>query len=211
MDTFKDFELSASPQEQATFVETVENRLTDGWTRGTEYERRGGPENDLTCFACDARGDRRAATLWLAKKGEDLLYISNIVPLAGGQLSYSQYNAILDEFVEAYAQPVADLLGLSLFTTPGTFEVGEVLSEAAHHSLLRFSGAANKSTGSSHPNDRARWIEFLTRAHRDETLLTGPELFRFLTEKEAWPPDIARELEREFEFAAELLSSYDRG
>ena len=40
------------------------------------------------------------------------------------------------------------------------------ISEPAAAALRRFSGAANKSTGASHPSDQARWFAFIVAMHR---------------------------------------------
>jgi hypothetical protein len=76
--------------------------------------------------------------------------------------------------------------------------------------LHRFSAAANKSTGSSHPCDEERWLEFVTAAHREKAALDASTLEQWLREGEGWPEDIASELAVDYEKARSLLSYYEK-
>ncbi len=69
----------------------------------------------------------------------------------------------------------------------------------------RFSVAANKSTGASHPLDRRRWIDVILTSHKSGRQLDECLLSRSLRERGGWSPDRASDLAGEYEFALELL------
>jgi hypothetical protein len=139
----------------------------------------------------------------------EVLYVANIVPKEYGDLSYEQYNAIAREFYERFAEPVADGLGLESHITSGTESITEYASEETIEKLKSFSVGANKSTGSSHPADRQRWLDFLIAAHEEDARLNSDILTRWLRSKGGWPEDKAHDLAIEYTFGRELLEAYD--
>ena len=79
------------------------------------------------------------------------------------------------------------------------------ISENSLKKLKLFSIAANKSTGSAHPLDKKRWLDFLISIHHEHRNLNSSQLQRWLIEVENWPEDIAVDLSIEYEFAMNLL------
>lgn len=79
-------------------------------------------------------------------------------------------------------------------------------SEQHYQTLFeRFSGAANKSSGRSHPADEARWLKFIRAAHRSGEPPSRSEVYEWLVARD-WDVDTARELSNEYEFGIELLN-----
>ena len=89
--------------------------------------------------------------------------------------------------------------------TSNKISVGSVAGDEVEKALVRFSNLANKSTGSSHPLDRKRWLEFLILAHEAGSDLHADLIIRSLVEL-GWSEGKAIELGIEFEFAEDLLS-----
>lgn len=145
-------------------------------------------------------------TLWQHEEG---YYVPNIVPLESGQLSHSQYNAILDDFVENIASDVAAKHGFKISTTSGHQSIEDWVSEDAAIKLRRFSSAANKSTGASHPADERRWFDFIVSVHRSGQRLDADQLARWLHEADGWDERTAHDLAGRFEGAVALLKFYD--
>ena len=87
---------------------------------------------------------------------------------------------------------------------PVIVEVGPEIARL----LVQFSGAANQSSGSSHPADFKRWATFLVTVHRSGKRLDNDLLYATLREQ-GWPKEKASDLVSEFEFARELLSIAD--
>jgi hypothetical protein len=85
---------------------------------------------------------------------------------------------------------------------PRSPEVAEALNS--------FSKSANKNTGSSHPRDLERWLNFLILSYRKGKILDTNTLTRWLTEQERWPEDQAGVLADQYEFGLKLLREYDK-
>ncbi len=137
-------------------------------------------------------------------------HVTNVVPTESSELAYDEYNGILNEFCHRLVRPVADELGISVELTKPQVEPEDVLSAEAARLLRTFSASANKSTWGSHPSDQERWMQFLVVAHKDQSDFGADLLRRFLIE-EGWSEDAATHLASEYEFARELLNTYDRG
>ncbi|SDD30431.1 hypothetical protein SAMN05216345_107359 [Cupriavidus sp. YR651] len=150
------------------------------------------------------------ATLWLMDIGPNL-QVSNIVPRKRSQFDKGTYNALLQSFVEEVARPALRGTSATLELTEPYISIYDCLSKDAAEKLGQFSFAANKSTGASHPMDKARWLSFLIAAHNDvERELTTEFLERWLVEAWDWPETVASELALEYDFAGDLLQAYDK-
>lgn len=163
---------------------------------------------DVLLFRCESSNDHPAAglTLWGTDDG---YYVPNIVPLTTGSLTYSEYNAVLADFIARVVEPVARLFGFAITTTEPKQVLDDWLSPDVAMKLRRFSGAANKSTGASHPMDERRWFDFLVAVHRSGDKLGADRLARWLHEAEGWDEESAHRLAGSFENALALLAHYD--
>ena len=150
--------------------------------------------------------DEVALVLWQEEYG---YRVANIVPRKAGELGIAKYNEVLQHFVTQVARPAAQLGGFAVDLTVAKQTVDDWLEAVPAASLRRFSGAANKSTGASHPKDQERWYDFLIDAHRTAARLGADQLVRWLVEVEDWPSETAHELAIEYEFARGLLQKYD--
>lgn len=146
-------------------------------------------------------------TLWGADEG---YYVSNIVPLETGSLTVAQYNAVLADFIARVAEPVAYKCDFAIETTQPNQVLEDWVSPDAAVKLRRFSAAANKSTGASHPLDEERWFDFLIAIHRAGDKLGPDRLVRWLHEAEGWDDDTAHKLAVDFENGLALLAHYDK-
>lgn len=165
-------------------------------------------DGDVIAFQRKADASLPAAglTLWSRADGYE---VSNIVPREVGQLGYTRYNALLQEFVALIAQPAAEASDFLVEVTSGNQSLEDVASPEVAAALRQFSGAANKSTGSTHPADRRRWMRFLILAHRSGRDLTADFVARWLREVDGWDDESAHNLSIQFEFAQDVLQAYD--
>ena len=164
---------------------------------------------DMMNFEREGVNDIEASVLTLWER-TDGFTVANIVPKEISELGVRGYNDVLNDFVSRVVVPASDE---SMFS----FELGkrercitDWTSHEAARALRRFSGTANKSTGSSHPSDQQRWFEFLFAVHRASGELDTHTLGRWLVEVDQWPAEVARDLTLEFEFGMALLKEYDR-
>ncbi|WP_247896624.1 hypothetical protein [Azospirillum argentinense] len=168
-----------------------------------------GPGEEIIAFHRDPGDGLKAVGLVLWSEPEGFK-VTNIVPRDVGELGIANYNWLLQDFIERLARPAAARTGFSVEVTAARQRLKDWMSSEAADALRRFSAAANKSTGSSHPLDRRRWLAFLMSAHRDATALDAEQLVRWLTEVEGWPGNVAHRLAVEYEFGRELLTTYDQ-
>lgn len=196
----------------SALVEALTSKLPVGWSRGRQREGRLNKVDptDGACFvfAGTAAPVIPGASLWLFPKDTNTAYVSNIVPSKSRQLSFDEYNAILARFNDRVVIPVAKQLGLSpTLSRAGEVGLRDFVSDASARALERFSTAANKSTGSSHPLDNRRWNDFIVAIHNNGDDLSADVLRRWLIE-DGWDPDSAMDLAIEYERGRDLLKQY---
>lgn len=213
LEVFQDLSLSGPASSRRALRKALLKHTAPPWRHAEETENQlptgTESESDILAFDRDASDSLPAATLFLWGR-PDGYKVSNIVPLQIGELGYRKYNAILKDFERRIAAPAAEQAAFEVKTTAALQSIDDWMRPKVASALRRFSAAANKSTGSSHPADRKRWLEFLVEAHAARIRLGADELARWLTEIEGWDDGHAFTLAVEYEFALELLSEYDR-
>jgi hypothetical protein len=212
LEVFQDLFLYGPAESRPALRQALLDRVAAPWSHDEKKEKQlikgAGSDADILAFQREEREGLAAATLTLWSRS-DGYKVTNIVPLEIGQLGYTKYNAILQDFEQQIATPAADQVGFQVKTTAARQSIDDWLSPKAAHALWLFSSAANKSTGSSHPLDRERWLQFLIEAHKSDGRLDTGTLARWLTEVEGWDDDHANELAIEYEFGLDLLRKYD--
>jgi len=176
--------------------------------RSAEVARNAVTSQDVLLFQRQ-EGDNFPAsglTLWGADDG---YYVPNIVPLQAGSLTFSQYNAVLADFVDRIAAPAAAKHHFRIETTSPRQSLEDWLSLDPRDKLRLFSTAANKSSGASHPADEGRWFDFIIAVHRSGDRLDAGRLARWLHEVESWDETSAHDLAGQYERSLALLARYD--
>ncbi len=139
---------------------------------------------------------------------EDAARVTNVVPVDKSELSYAEYNAIVDRFNELLISTGADI-GLQVDVGAESLDISDVLSPDAARALRDFSAGANRSTGAAHPMDAERWREFLVLAHMNNDKLGPSQLAQWLVEDERWGDEQAMDLSIQYESGRALLQAYD--
>jgi hypothetical protein len=148
-------------------------------------------------------------TLWLTMEEPDRLEVANILSEKKDALTYDDYNTLLDSFYRHAVAPAVAECGATVEISPPDVSLGDFIPQDLAEKLRRFSAAANKATGTVHPQDLQRWVDFLTEVHQRSCKLPPDMLGRWLEEEEHWPAETTWQLLEEYEFARELLSAYD--
>ena len=214
MKQFKNLEVTCPVEKQLAFVNAISANLPDHWHRDHDAESRleevdGASKDSWFAFTYEAKDGEPASRVSLVRENKRL-YVSNIVPLEFGQLSIDQYNRILDKFEDILRSHESTDSALSINVTSDKANINDWVSTSAGKLLERFSVCANMSTGSSHPNDFQRWVDFLIVVHKEGSSLSSEFLGQWLNEELGWPSDKARELASEYEFARDILRAYDQ-
>jgi hypothetical protein len=215
MQVFRELYIRGEPEQLAATAKIICDSVSGDWSRDTEVEERVRrktytSEGPTYCFKRNQNGLRRAARLFLLQKDDTLLWVSNIVPEELGQLSYSEYNAIMEEFVELFVRSAADQTGAQIELTKADEDLEDWMSPETAKKLRQFCWLANKSTGSGHPADKERWHDFIVSVHREGRDLDSTTLRRWLHASGEWDEEFSHMLAREYEFARELLARADK-
>ncbi len=168
-----------------------------------------GRRADIMAFRRDAVDATPAGILSLWGEGDELKVV-NIVPTEIGELGIHNYNVLLQDFFSRFVADAAAGLPLKIELTKPHQSLDDWMPEQAAQALRLFSAAANHSSGSSHPLDRARWYDFLVKVHGASHDLDSDRLARWLHEEGEWGLDAAHDLASEFEFAMGLLDHTPR-
>jgi hypothetical protein len=189
------------------FGELAEAAAIGGWARDRskdeELMRAGG--NARFTFTLTGHKSLPSAFLFLTQKSPCTLYVPNIVSPARDQLGYDEYNDILKSFSEGVLAPLQKHHPIDVKLSGTDIDLSAQLPEVVYQRLHHFSVTANKRTGSSHPLDQDRWMEFLIASDEEQAVLDPHTLARWLVEVEGWEPGQASRLAEEYEFGRELL------
>ncbi|GGZ32879.1 hypothetical protein [Asticcacaulis endophyticus] len=211
LEVFQDMTIRGPTPNKPALRAALVAAAVDPWSidleRSAAVARDAVTSDDVVLFRRDADQDHPGAglTLWGTQDG---YYVPNIIPLEMGSLSFTQYNAVLMDFITRIAAPVATKFGFTISTTEPLQTIDDWLTPDAALKLRRFSGAANKSSGASHPMDQRRWFDFLVAAHRGGNSPGPDRLARWLHEAEGWDEDSAHNLAGDFESSMALLAYY---
>jgi hypothetical protein len=214
MQVFRELLIRGEPEALTAMADAIRQSLAEGWTQDVSAERhlRSYPVNgkgNAFCFACCRRGRRPAATLFLVNKDPGTLFVSNIVPNDQRELSYAEYNGILEEFANHFVEPNAAKTHVRFEMSEPNVDLDQWLSDGAAEKLRLFSNKANKSTGASHPSDRERWYDFILAANQEGADLTASTIGRWLHEVGGWDQESAMKLAIEYAFGRGLLTYAD--
>jgi hypothetical protein len=205
---FKDMVLRGSIESRDAVVSALKAAATAPWRFDAEGSadaaRNALGEAGIMIFerAEDSALPAARLVLW---PNEDGFYVPNVVPTSAGELTIAAYNSLLSEFADAIARPIARRFGWSVGMTSAEQGLEDWLASDAAAALKRFSAAANKSTGASHPMDERRWFDFIIAVHRLGGDIGTDRLVRWLHEAEGWDETIAHNLASEYERGIALL------
>jgi hypothetical protein len=79
------------------------------------------------------------------------------------------------------------------------------MSHAVKELLIGFSNAANKADCGTHTDDRARFFDFILKAHEEDASLDESQLNEWFV-GESWPEESAFDLSCEYRFGRLLLA-----
>jgi hypothetical protein len=209
MKRFRELNISIAKESFEHFISELSKILPIEWSRDKEREGEvpSFSGSNMYCFNRD-RKDGLDSKLWIAERDEGTLYISNIVPSEISQLKTDDYNKVLLEFHDHGIKELIENLGGSVELTSDIYSLEDLIGNDGARYLRKFSSAANKSTGSTHPRDRERWFEFITLIHKSEKNISPEEMQKFLIE-DGWTEDFSFELACEFEYSLDLLEYYE--
>lgn len=188
----------------------LERHLRPPWSRATEIEEswqeRGSMGGQPAIFRREADDGLPGAHLYLFAREDASLYVSNVVPTKTGQLSEVEYNGLLEEFHDVAVVAAADELGIRAELDLAEYDLAERAGTEVRDALARFSRAANKSTGASHPMDAERFDDFVIETARlDPDRRPAADTIAEWLVADSWSDDMAWDLALQYERGLRLL------
>ena len=217
MKTFRELYFKGTSDQLTEFTHEIDKYVNGDWKLNKESKL----SKDYLIFDYSGHLVEKASVYIYIAKIDDCseLNVGNIVPENKPQLSTDEYNAILLKFYDDIIKPYkASGTQLEISQpTDDVFQPLSVISQEALEKLKRFCMAANKSTGSSHPNDRERWFDFICQTIDDGKTFDESELASFLQDEDywgkvqehgAWNENMANRLAEEYDNSCEILKYY---
>lgn len=206
---FQDMALTGPFNERESLSDALKQGAAVPWafdkTGSKDAEDNANGDVGILIFLHNEEAGLPAARLVLWPDAEGF-YVPNITPTATDKLTIAQYNALLSNFADVVAKPIARRFGYVVNLTAARQNLEDWMSEEAATALRRFSALANKSTGASHPLDERRWFDFIIAVYRAHDDVGTDRLARWLHEVESWTQETAHDLAGEFERGLALLT-----
>lgn len=193
----------------------LEGHLHAPWSRAAEIEEswqeRGATRDQPVVFRREPNGDLPGAHLYLFTREDGSLYVSNVVPTEAGQLTEMEYNGLLREFHDVTVRAAADEIGAWSELDVADYDLAERAGIEVRDTLARFSRAANRSTGASHPMDAERFDDFVIQAAGlDPERRPGADTIAEWLVADGWSDDMAWDLALQYERGLRLLDRKSR-
>lgn len=207
MKTYGELQVKLNGLTPDEFGERAEAAAANGWARdrSNDREMRRSDGGTWFTFALTGHMSLPSAFLFLRDKSPGVLYVPNVISPARDRLNYDQYNDTLKSFRDSVLARIEPQDSIEYDLTGETIDLSTQLPNEVYKRLRAFSVAANKNTGSSHPFDRERWMDFLIATVEARAPLNPQTLARWLVEESQWDADQASRLAEEYEFGRELL------
>jgi len=205
MKTFIELYIRLKDSSPETYFKLIEDNLSKDWThKKIEIDDAFRDDTPTSCYQYSKNENLPGAFLYLTEKETNLLFVSNIIPIEIGRLSYDEYNAIIMDFFENVVKPLQAKINVEIEITKAEITINDILSSECSKLFKAFSVCANKSTGSSHSLDQKRWFSFIKCVEKNSEKI-DPDIVQKLLINDGWSEDKAIELSLEFEFAISLL------
>lgn len=226
MKIYRELYFRGTPSQLSKFAEEISNYVTGDWHFVTK-DADGEYKKYLFFDYMGKKVDNARVSIYLGDRinsGE--VNVGNIIPLIKNQLSIEEYNAVLMLFYNEIVVPYKKQNNYLSIPQPtdDIFDPLTIMSETSLKKLKAFCGGANKSTGSSHPCDKERWLNFILQTVEEDRILDSDTLCRFLQDEEswgkkpndymgvmgdyAWDEESAYELSMEYETISEAMKYY---
>ncbi len=209
MKAYRTLTISGTYEILVATIAEIENRLNNGWQRNKQIEEDGrnpaglAPEQLRYCFKCEPTPSRKGALVVLMSDPNDNLQLTNIVPDELGQLTFDEFNSILEEFVQKFVRPAIAKTGAELETSSGIVTIDDWFTRETAEKLRRFLKLTHGST--SHPEDEKLWNSFLVSADRENADVHGDLLRRWLKEDAGIHEHYADQLASDYQRLKEFL------
>lgn len=213
MKIFKKLEITGRNNSLKTLLNKIKIESHRNFTyvseKSDDYAKMISTSKECTATFLTNEIENAIAYVWLVLT-EDSLYISNITPNKSGQLTFHQYNSIVDTFykevIEKNITPEFEVHYSKDEITISDLADNETISK-----LKNWINSANPSTLNTNPFDFQRWCEFIFTAHKNKSNLNSSQLEKYLIEDiKIYDEDLVSKIALDYEYSLDLLKEYDK-
>jgi hypothetical protein len=208
MDAERQLTIGGAPPAIESWVRTLSEPAAEGWSRGTEIERKVKLHRDAgwpICLVWSGEGRHPRTALFLRPVSDSEVAVTSVVPIDRKELAPDERRAALDAFRTALVMPNGT--DLVVEEKSSAVELSDEVSPRATVYFRTFARTANKTLLHS-GLDLPRWYDFLIQLHRDGA--TPPrDALEAALKNEAFSPEAITQLLDAYEHSEDLLLRYD--
>lgn len=214
MHRFRPLRIAGSPGDLEALFLRVDERCPSHWHRDHSRDRDGGLGGRQIYFLRAAKDGLPQVRLGLlmhdAAEGLQMIDMTSLLPTSDRvRLTEEQDSLVVDDFIRGVLQPSIGSRPITVSTQPLDVDITTFVNhDSVLKRLRRFSSAANKSSGRSHPMDSKRWLDFVIAAHEHRVDIPI-DVFTDWLVTDGWPARTADDLVRDHEYGRQLLQRYE--
>lgn len=215
MKVYQTLRIKASSNMLVNLLDSWKNSQHPGW-RYDEDKTLFYARNILTSASNVACFEIRVAalpssTIWLVIS-EEVLKVTNIVPLEVSHLDYNEYNKIINAFYQTFVATLKNNNEYKILLSSAYPSIINLANKRTADKLVLWETLCNPDDGNLHPNDEQRWFDFIITAAQTHSPLDSEILKRWLVEDKKWIDNENGVVERlcsEYENGVRLIQYYE--
>lgn len=212
MKKYIELSINGSDAEIAAFVDRLKRYSSDAFKFSEIREANVISDGYYVEFLAKRHSDykSRVILIW-DEKG---LRMCNVIPKTVSFLEIEQYNSVVRHF---YQDVIAHTCSQELIIriTKEENSIKDLISAPSYRALVLWEELCNKNSPTSHPDDRGRWLDFISELFINGDHLLLSDFRNWLIEDKGWYYDANDDndrtfldMELELEFGLDLLAHY---
>lgn len=212
IEVFQDVSFTDTQHGTATLRNALKARTVAPWFPDPEWEEiacsSDNPKRDVIAFKRDAYRKIGPTRLCLFTKDQSDWSIPNVMPVEFHvRLSISQYNDIVENFVDYILNPALKPLGITPLISPRRLNLYATISKESARSLSAFLTSDSLRSSALFPKDEQRLCDFIWTLSQHDEDFDATFLERWLHEVKLWPEDRAEAIAARVHHGLTLLKS----
>jgi hypothetical protein len=204
MKAFKKIEIRGNEKDLIDLLEGIKSKKHQNFTyiaeKSDDYASMISLPKNCTATFLSNEIENAIVYIWLVISN-NLLYISNITPNKSGQLTYEQYNFIINKFYEEVIK-IQEKNSVTVNITKDNLSIEDLAGTETYRKLKNWIDSANPSTLNTNHFDFKRWCDFIFTAHSSKSELTSTQFERYLIEDEKfYDEELVSKIALEYEYS----------
>lgn len=212
MKVFKKLEIKGENSDLISLLNKIKSKKYKNFNfivdKSDDYAKMIATSKDCTATFLTSEIENAIAYVWLVVT-KNLLYVSNITPNKSGQLTFHQYNSIIDKFYEEIIEKNI-IPEFDVNFSKDEITINDLADKTTISKLKSWIDSSNHSTLNTHPLDFKKWCDFIFTSHNNQSTLTASQLEKYLIEDvKIYDEDLVSKIVLEYEYSLDLLKEYD--